>query len=185
MTWSPKEMSIPTVMWGPGNADTSDISISAARPLAVQAGLSSTVLKIRNRQVACQQQWREKFTSSIFLSSAMGWQMKHEQTPERGSLGKGTGWHPKVGSFSFSVGAQTNQYPGLVLTVLFEHSFCLDNSLLQQEAFGARSYSFCFLEMDSKRKLYSIKRRRCLRLKCFYIPVAFPWHCRCFCAMTL
>lgn len=50
-----------------------------------------------------------------------------------------------------------NQYPVLVLPALFECPFCLDYSLLLQEAFGAVTYSFCFLEIDLERKLYSNK----------------------------
>lgn len=121
-------------------------------------GLSSTVLKISNGQIACQQQWRENLTSNILLSSAMGWQMKHEQTPEGGrTWGKAQTDIQKVGSFSFAVWAQRNQYPVLVLPVLFEHPFCLDYSLLLQEAFGAVTYSLCFLKIDLERKLYSTK----------------------------
>lgn len=36
--------------------------------------------------------------------------MKHDQTPEGEGTGKGTDWHPRVGYFSFAVGAQRIQY---------------------------------------------------------------------------
>lgn len=125
------------------------ISLKTFRSTHRLAGLSlaQCALKISNGQIACQQRWRENFTSDLFLSSAQGWEMMHEHadTWRRGSLGKDMGQCQKVGLFRFVVWVERNQYPVSILTVLFSVPVCLDNSLLLQEAFGAVTYSFPLL----------------------------------------
>lgn len=73
--------------------------------------------------------------------------MKQEcgDTWRRGNLGKGTDCSEKMGFFRFAVWGQRNQYPVLMLPVLFDDLVYADDSLLLQEAFGAVTYSFPLL----------------------------------------
>lgn len=178
-----------------------DLWTSACQTHAL-AGLSlaQCVLKISDGQIACQQQWRENFTSNIFLSSAQGWEMKHEcaDTWRRGNLGKGTDCSRKVGFFSFAVWAQRTQYLISVLPVLFDGLVCVDNSLLLQEAFGAVTYGFplllgspltmailiSLLEIDwvSSWKEIRFYQKSLSFTQMLLYPCSPPRHSRCFCA---